>query len=117
VALSVQRLLRPLCRLIARRRVRRRRERFFVTVTAPSREALLALSALDLDLFPVTAREADKGEATIEGLLTRAEIASLEERDYRVRVDEHVSKRARAHETMTFEEWRRENEEQPGAGR
>lgn len=113
MALSVQRLLRPLCRLIARRRVRQRRERFFVTVTAPSREALLALSELDLDLFPVTARAADNGEATIEGLLTREEIASLERRDYRVRVDEHVSKRARAHETTTFEEWRRENEEHP----
>jgi hypothetical protein len=69
--------------------------RYFVTVYAPGREALLALSQQDLDLFKPTAREADPGELRIDGLLTLEEIGRLVDAGYRVLVQVHAARKAR----------------------
>jgi hypothetical protein len=69
--------------------------RYFVTVYAPGREALLALSQHDLDLFKPTAREADPGELRIDGLLTLEEIGRLVDAGYRVLVQTHAAHKAR----------------------
>jgi hypothetical protein len=69
--------------------------RYFVTVYAPGREALLALSQQDLDLFKPTAREADAGELRIDGLLTLEEIGRLVDAGYRVLVQTHAAHKAR----------------------
>jgi hypothetical protein len=81
--------------------------RYFVVVTADSHAELLRLAKLelDLDLFPVTARRASGEEVTIEGLLTLAQVGELVERGYRVLVNEEASKRSRAHEVVSFDEW------------
>ncbi|HEX2324178.1 MAG TPA: hypothetical protein VHQ00_02200 [Chloroflexota bacterium] len=78
--------------------------RSFVTVIAGGREGLLALRALDLDLFKPTAREAvptapgdpgRAGEFTVEGLLTLEEIGRLVSAGYRVLVHEDAAQKAR----------------------
>jgi hypothetical protein len=78
--------------------------RYFVTVIAGGREGLLALRALDLDLFKPTAREAvptapgdpgRPGEFTVDGLLTLEEIGGLASAGYRVLVHEDAAQRAR----------------------
>src|SRR5918995_1860021 len=74
--------------------------RYFVTVIAGGREGLLALRALDLDLFKPTAREAvptapgdpgRPGEFTVDGLLTLEEIGGLASAGYRVLVHEDAA--------------------------
>lgn len=83
--------------------------RYFVTVKADSRRALRNLSEEDLDLFQATAKEADDGTYSIEGLLTLEQVARLVEADYQVLVQEESSKRARAgRETIEFTQWLRE---------
>jgi hypothetical protein len=75
-----------------------------VTVIAGGREGLLALRALDLDLFKPTAREAvptapgdpgRPGEFTVDGLLTLEEIGGLASAGYRVLVHEDAAQKAR----------------------
>jgi hypothetical protein len=73
--------------------------RYFVTVYAPGREALLALSQEELDLFKPTAKEADVGELRIDGLLTLEEIGRLVDAGYRVLVQAHEAHRARGQVT------------------
>ena len=86
--------------------------RYFVTVIATGREALLALRQLDLDLFKPTARRqaparagppgppgpaegtADE-EYRIDGLLTLEEIGRLASAGYRVLVQEDAALKAR----------------------
>ena len=78
--------------------------RYFVTVLATGREALLALRQLDLDLFKPTARPnrppgpaegtADE-ESRIDGLLTLEEIGRLASAGYRVLVQEDAMQKAR----------------------
>jgi hypothetical protein len=88
--------------------------RYFVTVIAPSREALLALRQYDIDLFKPTAREVAPaepgalgapataagapgagGEFAIDGLLTLDEIGYLVSAGYRVLVQEDAARKAR----------------------
>ena len=91
--------------------------RYFVTVIATGREALLALRQLELDLFKPTARPArpdDPGTAAaggaaratppgaaadeeyrIDGLLTLEEIGRLASAGYRVLVQEDAMQKAR----------------------
>ncbi len=69
--------------------------RFFVTVIAPSREALQALRQHDLDLFKPTAKPKEAGEFEVDGLLTLEEIGQLASAGYRVVVHEDASRRAR----------------------
>jgi hypothetical protein len=85
--------------------------RYFVTVIATGREALLALRQLELDLFKPTARPArpsDPGapgapgpygapdeEYLIDGLLTLAEVGRLASAGYRVLVQEDAMQKAR----------------------
>ncbi len=80
--------------------------RFFVTVFADRRRALLTLRKYDLDLFYQTARPTEDGRYSVEGLLTSEEIARLGADGYQVRTEAEASKRARATtEVVEFEEW------------
>jgi murein tripeptide amidase MpaA len=80
--------------------------KFFVTVFAANRRALINLGDYHLDLFQATAKASENDEFTIEGLLTLAEIERLVEGGYRVLVEEESAKRARATQEVTgFPEW------------
>ena len=78
--------------------------KFFVKVITNSRQDLLKLQKHDFDLFQPTSKT-DGKEFTIEGLLTLEEIGRLVENGYRVLVEDHASKRARAHQTVEFAEF------------
>lgn len=81
-------------------------QRFFVTVQAPTRRALLELAKYDLDLFQPTVKVTQENRFTIEGLLTLDEVGRLVEDGYQVLVEEEASKRARARsETIEFQDW------------
>lgn len=89
--------------------------KFFVTVFAPNRRALLNLGDYHLDLFQATAKVSENQEFTIEGLLTLEEIERLVEGGYRVLVEEEASQRARATQEVTgFQEWMRAMGEERG---
>ena len=86
--------------------------RFFVTVLAPSKHALVSLKEYNLDLFQVTAKVTEQNEFAIDGLLNLEEIGRLVEEGYRVLVNEESSKRARARtEVAEFQQWIRGMEE------
>ena len=86
--------------------------RFFVTVLAPSKRALLNLGEYDLDLFQPTAKATEQNEFAIDGLLNLEEIGRLVEEGYRVVVNEESSKKARARtEVAEFQQWLRGMEE------
>ena len=86
--------------------------RFFVTVLAPSKHALVSLKEYNLDLFQVTAKVTEQNEFAIDGLLNLEEIGRLVEEGYRVVVNEESSKRARARTEVTeFQQWIRGMEE------
>jgi hypothetical protein len=80
-------------------------KRFFVTIAAGSREQLIELNALELDVFAPTAKLGEDGEATIEGYLTLDEIGRVVEHGYRVDVREEAAKRFRAHQVQEFDAW------------
>ena len=84
--------------------------KFFVRVIADSRQDLVKLQKHDVDLFQPTSKT-DGKEFTIEGLLTLEEIGRLVENGYRVLVEDHASKRTRAHETVEFAEFLKTMEE------
>ena len=80
--------------------------RYFVTVIAAGRDALVALRQHDLDLFKPTARPAGPapgaaggaagaGEFRVDGLLTLEEIGRLVGAGYRVLVRESATQKAR----------------------
>ncbi len=83
--------------------------RFFVTVIAPTKRALLNLQAYEMDLFQPTSKSVEhKGvkEFRIDGLLTLAEVERLVDGGYQVLVQEDSAKRARAHlEVAEFRDW------------
>lgn len=80
--------------------------KFFATVIAPDRRALMRLSQYDLDLFQPTVKVTEEKTHTIEGLLTLEEIGRLVVDGYRVLVEEEASKRARAQrEIVEFQDW------------
>jgi hypothetical protein len=75
-------------------------------VVARTRQSLRDLAEEDLDLFQATAKEAEEGRCTIEGLLTIEEVQRLVEDGYEVVVHEEASKRSRAQtETIEFPQW------------
>jgi hypothetical protein len=83
--------------------------RYFATVVARDRPLLRDLAGEDLDLFQATAKEAEVGRYTIEGLLTIEEVQRLVDSGYEVVVHEDASKRARAQaETTEFGQWLRD---------
>jgi murein tripeptide amidase MpaA len=91
------------------------KRKFFVTVFAPNRRALLNLGDYHLDLFQATAKVSENQEFTIEGLLTLEEIERLVEGGYRVLVEAESSQRARATQEVTgFQEWMRAMGEERG---
>ena len=86
--------------------------RFFVTVVASSRRALISLREYDLDLFQPTSRAIEQKEFAIDGLLSLEEVGRLVEDGYRVTVREESSKKARARlEVVDFEQWLKGMEE------
>jgi carboxypeptidase T len=91
--------------------------KFFVTVFAANRRALLNLGEYQLDLFQATARVSDQQEFAIEGLLSLAEIERLAMAGYRVLIEAEASQRVRAtQEIAGFQEWmQRMGEEPPDA--
>lgn len=87
-------------------------KKYFVTVIASSKRALLNLQKHDLDLFQPTSRTNDRKEFVIEGLLALEDVAKLVDGGYQVLVQEESSKRARAHrETVEFGQWIKQMEE------
>ena len=70
--------------------------RYFCTIFAQDHKHLIALNALDVDVFHPTARMTEREEYIIEGLLTLEEVAELVDNGYRVLVEEDASKRARS---------------------
>ena len=80
-------------------------DRFFVKVFAADPATLRRLRDYELDLFKATARERE-GDFAIDGLLTLDDVGRLVHAGYRVLVEEHSSKRARATAgTVGFREW------------
>lgn len=80
--------------------------KFFATVIAPDRRALLRLSQYDLDLFQPTVKVMEEKTYTMEGLLTLEEVGRLVVDGYHVLVEEEASKRARAQrEIVEFQDW------------
>ena len=67
--------------------------RFFVTIFASNKSALADLQRLNLDLFGLSARA--RGESSIGGLLTEANIEQLRKAGYRVEVHEEYIEQAR----------------------
>ena len=81
-------------------------DRFFVTVIASSKRALIQLQKYGFDLFQPTARAKSEAVYTIEGLLTMHEIIRLVKDGYRVQVEEPAEKRAHAQsDVISFGEW------------
>ena len=82
--------------------------RFFVKVFAQDRDSLLRLQKYDYDLFHQSAKQTPDKAASIEGLLTMPEVEQLVLDGYRVLIEDEASKRSRAKEILTFEQWRQE---------
>ena len=80
-------------------------KRYFVTVRAPSRQAMVDLAGFHLDLFQATAQTLEDSGGAIQGLLTLDEIGRLVDAGYQVTVEAPDTARARAHETSTFADW------------
>lgn len=86
--------------------------KYFATVIASGKRALLDLQKHDLDLFQATSKINDRKEFVIEGLLTLDDVAKLVESGYQVLVKEESSKRARANrEIVEFQQWIKQMEE------
>ena len=60
--------------------------RYFVEVTAPTKQSFINLQKFELDLFPPTSKSTEKNEFTIEGLLTSEEVNRLVQKGYKVLV-------------------------------
>lgn len=67
--------------------------RFFVTIFAPDQKAFVALRRLDLDLFSLPSNK--RGEASIGGLLTEADIERVRGAGYRVQIVEEYVEQGR----------------------
>ena len=90
-------------------------ERFFVKVIAKSKQRLIDLQKLELDLFQSTAKSSTTAAATddeeekefsIEGLVTFDDITKLVQNGYKVLVKKELPKTTPAvEETMSFQEW------------
>jgi hypothetical protein len=80
--------------------------RFFVTVVAKSKDALLNLREYELDLFRQTSKVTEREEYVIDGLLSLEEIERLVRDGYEVAVRRHAEQRTPAQtEIVSFQEW------------
>ena len=79
--------------------------RFFCMIFARDRKHLIGLNKLDIDVFKPTARMTERQEYVIEGLLTLEQVVNLIDSGYRVLIEEDSSRRSRATELTTAEEW------------
>jgi hypothetical protein len=80
-------------------------KRYFVTVLAATRQAMVDLAGFHLDLFQATAQGLEDSGGVIQGLLSLEEIGRLVDAGYRVTVEEPDTARARAHDTSEFADW------------
>jgi hypothetical protein len=84
-------------------------DRYFVVVFARDAAAMRALQKYGFDLFAPTAKRSGRHRThpfSIDGLLSRAEIATLEQAGYRVQVQEAAENRARGAENPAeFSQW------------
>jgi hypothetical protein len=83
-------------------------QRFFVTIAARDSRDFQELGEFGLDLFVGTAKRREEMGGTIEGLLSMAEVEKLVKAGFEVTVHEEASKRSRAREIISFEEWIKE---------
>jgi hypothetical protein len=84
-------------------------KRFFVTILAPTQEALLKLAQYDLDVFAATSHANEAREYVIDGLLKLEDIGRLVEDGYQVLVKHDSNAKARAlTEKVEFDEWLKE---------
>ncbi len=67
--------------------------RFFVTIFAPNQKALVTIKRLDLDLFSIPSNK--RGEASMGGLLTEADIEQVRGMGYRVEIQEEYVEQGR----------------------
>jgi hypothetical protein len=80
--------------------------KYFVEVTAPTKQALINLQKLELDLFPPTAKSTDKNEFTIEGLVTSEDVNRLVQKGYKVLVKkESPTSTPAVSETASVSDW------------
>ena len=80
--------------------------RFFVTIVASSRRALLYLGEYDMDLFRQTSKLTEQQEFAIDGLLTLEEVGRLVEDGYTVTVREPAARKTLAQtQVVSFDEW------------
>jgi len=83
-----------------------RPKRFFVTIVAPSQEALLKLQRYDFDVFAATSHMTRDGEPVIDGLLELDQVGRLVEDGYQVLVKHESLAKARATtEKVEFDQW------------
>ena len=85
--------------------------KYFVKVIAKSKQRLIDLQKLELDLFQPTAKftttaEDKEQEFSIEGLVTFDDMTKLVQNGYKVLVKKELPKTTPAvEETMSFQEW------------
>ena len=81
--------------------------RYFVQIEARSKQALIALQKLELDLFQPTAKaKEDENKFTIEGLITLEEVGKLVEKEYKVLVKKpSLPETPATLETTSFRDW------------
>ncbi len=80
------------------------RRRYFITVHTADPRVLRRLADFNLDLFQATARTREDG-ASIEGLVSMADVARLVDAGYRVTIEADERSRMRATETAGLREW------------
>ncbi len=106
-------------------------DKYFVTITAPNRQALLRLGSYELDLLHQTAVATERRvvrlaavkdktqavqyaatdhaqtelELSMDGLLTLEQVGRLVDDGYRVLVSESARSRSRGRELMEFQDW------------
>ena len=68
-------------------------QRFFVTIFAADQSAFRDLTNLNLDLFGTSTSK--RGESSVGGLLTKAQIKKVEKAGYRVEVHQEYVEQAR----------------------
>jgi carboxypeptidase T len=80
--------------------------KYFVEVTAPTKQALINLQKLELDMFSPTAKTTDKNEFTIEGLVTSEDVDRLVKKGYKVLVKkESPTSTPAVSETASLSDW------------
>jgi hypothetical protein len=83
------------------------KKRFFATIVSPSTMAYHRLATFGIDLVHGSAQPENE-EPTIEAVVTLDDVERLVELGYRVQVEEAVSKRVGAHQTVDVSQWLRE---------